>query len=260
MFIYSYMLNEFLKQLGFTDREILVYLCVQESGKLSVTDVARITKINRTTVYSVAKELYKKGVIQEDLSATITYYTALPPEDLRTLYKTEERELEAKKVAIEKAILELQVLPKSKKYSVPKIRFIDEPLLEEFLYKQLPVWIESANKYEDKNWWGYQDVTLLEEYPKWVDYHWEIFPKDYGMRVFSNQKISEEKTAQRITNQNRQVKFWDKSVDFTATHSVLGDYVLFIVTNQHPHYLVETHDTVMANNLREMFKGIWEKI
>lgn len=55
-------------------------------------------------------------------------------------------------------------------------------------------------------------------------------------------------------------KYWDKSKDFTATHAVLGDYVLFCVTSQHPHYLVETHDAVMAENLRELFKGMWEEI
>lgn len=31
-----------------------------------------------------------------------------------------------------------------------------------------------------------------------------------------------------------------------------------IVTNQHPHYMVEIHDPVMAQNLRDIFKGVWE--
>jgi hypothetical protein len=41
---------------------------------------------------------------------------------------------------------------------------------------------------------------------------------------------------------------------------VLGDYVFFCVTSTKPHYCVEIHDAVMAENLREMFKGVWEKI
>lgn len=254
------MLNQYLQQLGFTDKEIGVYLCVQEGGKLSATDISRKTKINRTTVYSVAKELVKKGLINEDLGGTTVYFVALPPDDLRTLYKTQEEALNAKKKTIDQAILELQALPKSKQYSVPKIRFVDEPQLHDFLFKQLPTWIESAKKYPDHNWWGYQDVSLLEQYPDWVDYHWEIFPEDFGLKIFTNNDKPERETAGRIANKNRQVKFWDRSVDFSATHVVLGDYVLFIVTSQHPHYLVETHDVVMAQNQREMFKGIWEKI
>ncbi len=254
------MLNEYLQELGFTDKEIAVYLCIQENGKLSAADVSRVSKINRTTVYSVSKELIKKGIIQEDLGGTTTYYTATPPEELRTLYKSQEQELEQKKTAIEQAILELQALPKSKQYSVPKIRFIDEPQLKDFLFKQLPIWIESAKNINEKNWWGFQDASILQEYKDWVEHHWEIFPEDFGTRLITNNKPSEKEIADAVKNKNRQVKYWDKSVDFTATHAVLGDYVLFIVTNQHPHYLVETHDAVMAKNLREMFKGFWEKI
>lgn len=254
------MLNQYLGQLGFSEKEISVYLCVLENGKISAAAVSRITKINRTTVYSVSKELINKGVIQEDLGGVNRYYTATPVHELRNLYKTEEEVLNKKKVVIEEAIRELSSLPKSKKYSVPKIRFVDEIHLEDFLFKHLPVWIESA-KNGDKNWWGFQDVSFIDTYPEWFKYHWEIFPDDYGTRLFTNQKPSEEEFAKHINdNERRQVKYWDKSKDFTATHAVLGDYVFFCVTSTKPHYLVEIHDTVMAENLREMFKGMWEKI
>ncbi|MEJ0001684.1 MAG: helix-turn-helix domain-containing protein [bacterium] len=254
------MLEQLLGQLGFTDKEITVYLCVLEHGKLSAAAVARITKVNRTTVYSVSKELITKGVITEDIGGTNRYYTALPPEELRALYRKEEGELIEKKQSIEQLITELASLPKNKSYSVPKIRFIDESLLADFLHKQLPTWIESA-KSTDKNWWGFQDTSFIDEYPEWFKYHWQIFPNDYGTRLFTNKKPSEEKFAEHVGDEDRrQVKYWAKSKDFTATHAVLGDYVLFCVTNQHPHYLVEIHDAVMAENLREMFKGMWEEI
>ncbi len=254
------MLDQYLRQLGFSDKEIAVYLCIVEGGKLLAATVARSTKINRTTVYSVTKELIKKGVIAEDLGGTNTYYIALPVEELRNLYKIQEKELQDKKSVIENAISQLESLPKSKKYSVPKIRFIDELHLKDFLFKQLPLWIESA-KSGDHNWWGFQDVTLLEAYPEWTDYHWSIFPKDYGTRLFTNQKLTEKEIAEKYeTDERRQVKYWGKSKDFTATHAVLGEYIFFCITNEHPHYLVEIHDVVMADNLREMFKGMWSSI
>lgn len=140
------MLNQYLQQLGFSDKEIAVYLCVLENGKLSAAAVSRITKINRTTVYSVSKELIKKGIIHEDLGGTNRYYTALSTDELRNLYKSQEVDLEQKKTVIEEVIRELDALPKSKQYSVPKIRFIDELRMNDFLFKQLPVWIESAKK------------------------------------------------------------------------------------------------------------------
>lgn len=254
------MLEQLLKQLAFTDKEIAVYLCILEAGKLSAAAVSRITKINRTTVYSVSKELIKKGVIHEDLGGTNRYYTALPPEELRTLYKAEEKTLAEKKRSIEQLITELASVPKNKHYSVPKIRFIDERHLNDFLHKQLPIWIQSA-KGKDQNWWGFQDTSFIDSHAEWFRYHWSIFPADYGTRLFTNKKESEEKFAAHVSDsERRQVKYWKKSEDFTATHAVLGDYVLFCVTNQHPYYLVEIHDAVMAENLRQMFKGMWEEI
>ncbi len=255
------MLNEYLQQLGFTEREIAVYICIQENGKISAAGISRITKINRTTVYSVAKELIKKGLINEDLGGINRYYTAISTEELRTLYTNEEKVLSDKKKILEQVIQELESLPQSKNYSVPKIRFIDEIRMNDFLFKQLPVWIESAKKYDDHNWWGFQDASLLTEYPDWIEHHWNIFPDDFGSRLITNKKPAEKEFAKKMKKEERrQSKYWDKTVDFSATHAVLGDYVLFIVTNQHPHYLVETHDAVMAKNLREMFKGIWDKI
>lgn len=259
------MLNEYLKQLGFNEKEISVYLCIVEKGKISAAQVSKITKINRTTVYSVSKELVKKGVITEDLGGANRYFIPLPVNELKDLFKKEEEQIKEKKKALESLMQELESLPKSKQYSVPKIRFIDERHLNDFLYKEFPVWIESA-KNGDKNWWGFQDVSFMESYPEWFKDHWKVYPKDYGVYLFTNKKPAEEEFSKHVkknveeANTRRNIKYWAESKEFTATHAVLGDYVLFIVTHQHPHYMVEIHDAVMAKNIREMFKGIWEKI
>lgn len=253
------MLEQLLKQLGFGEKEISIYLCILEHGKLSAATVARLTKINRTTVYSVAKELISKGVITEDIGGVNRYYAALPIDEIREVYKKEEAKLKEKQLIIEQVIAELASVPKSKHYSVPKIRFIDERHLDDFLYKQLPVWIESA-KSSDRNWWGFQDTSFINTHANWFNYHWKIFPEDYGTRLLTNKKPEEEAFAKHISNERRQVKYWNKADDFTATHAVLGDYVLFCVTIQHPYYLVEIHDAVMAENLRQVFRAIWEEL
>lgn len=253
------MIQETLKQLGFSDKETAIYLCILEQGKSSAALIARLTKINRTTVYSVTKELIIKGVIVEDLgSSNRRYFSALPPEDMRDIHEQEEKALKAKKSNIEQAISELASIPQSKQYSVPKIRFIDERHIQDFLSKQLPVWIESAKKYKDHNWWGFQDPSFLEENKEWMEHHWDIFPEDYGVRMFTNKKLAETKLAKQHSSERRQVIYWDKAIDFSATHMVLGDYVLFAMTREHPHYIVEIHDAVMAENLRQLFQGIWK--
>lgn len=254
------MIDQYLQELGLGAKERSVYLCVLENGKLSAASIARITRINRATVYSITKELIGKGFLHEDLGGSNRYFVASKADELRGVYLKQEKELQKKKEIIENTIKELKTIPQSKQYSVPKIRFIDEIQLEDFLYKQLPIWIESAQKYNDHNWWGFQDVSLVETFPEWFEYHWKIFPQDFGMKMFTNKKPTEENLAKKYSSNNREAKYWDKSLDFTATHAVLGDYVIFCITNQRPYYLVEIHDVVMAKNLRDLFRNIWNKI
>lgn len=253
-------MEETLKRLGFSDKEVLVYLCILERGKASAALISQFTKINRTTIYSVTKELIEKGVIAEELGGTNRYFTVLSPEDLRNTYAEEEAQLKKKKKNVEQAIVELAELPKSQRYSIPKTRFVDERHLTDFLYKQLPVWIESADKYPDKNMYGFQDPSLLEAYPEWVEFFWQTFPKDSSMHMFTNQKPAEKDASQKYASDRRRVTYWNKAGEFSATHAVIGDYVLFLMTKEHPFYLVEINDAVMAENSRQMFKSVCEEI
>jgi carboxypeptidase C (cathepsin A) len=58
----------------------------------------------------------------------------------------------------------------------------------------------------------------------------------------------------------RVMRFWDKSEEFNETTWVVGNYVIFLVLNQKPEYMVEIHDPVMARNMRNLFKAIWSEV
>ena len=59
---------------------------------------------------------------------------------------------------------------------------------------------------------------------------------------------------------NRSIKFWKKGFDFTETQWIVGDYSIMIMSRQKPYYAVETHDAVYADNMRKLFKNLWEEI
>lgn len=253
------MSKELLKQLGFRDKEIDVYLTVLQHGKITPGDLAKITKINRTTIYSVAKELTRKGVITEDLGGPASYLVALPPEELESIVQNQEKELVRRKKMVQNAIAELKVLAKKTKYSIPKIVFIPEKDLEKYLYKRTPIWIESVVQ-RDGIWWGFQDHTFVRHYQDWIDWFWRT--KDFQeteTRLLTNQSDIEEEMKEK-KYERRGIKFWDQSEKFTASTWVSGDYLIMLITKQRPHYLVEVHDQVLAKNMRELFKGIWQKL
>src|ERR1035437_9835201 len=137
------MLEKTLNQLGLGNKEIAVYKLILEHGKIAPALLSRLAKINRTTIYSVAKELKDKGLIVEDLGGKTLYYLPSRGFELEKLVRAEKGKAHQK----EKSIRELQELiknaPESKTYSVPKIRFVDEADIQDYLYEATPRWNES---------------------------------------------------------------------------------------------------------------------
>ena len=248
-------MEEQLKQLGLGEKEIDIYLSILKQGKVRATALARSLGLKRTTVYSVAKELVEKGLIKQDLGEPVLSFVATDPEDIYSLIRKEEKIIEHKKKIASQVIENLRHLTNQKQLLIPRIQFVNQNKLEQHLYKQTPIWAESIRK-NSGTWWGFQDHTFVQNYEKWIDWSWESeVQKGVNLKLLSNLA---EKTIKKKTFSNRQIKFWSQSQNFAATLWICGDYVISVMTNKHPYYLVEQHDKLLANSLREVFKGIWK--
>lgn len=252
------MSHQILTKLGFTEKEIEVYLTLLQYGKMAPAEIAKLTRISRPTVYSVAKELIKKGVVLEDLGGASRTLIAKKPQDLAILTNREQKALDEKKKIVQSAIEELGRIAQNTKYAIPKIVFIPEEELNNYLYKQTATWNESINA-TDGIYWGFQDNTLVDHYQEWIDWYWQQPGKIPIVKLLSNASDTELRMDIKAYKK-RNVRFWSESGAFTATTWVMGDYVTMIVTNQRPHYLIEIHDAMMAQNLRQLFKGIWKSL
>ena len=252
------MINETLQQLGFSPKEIDVYLAVLKKNRILPADVAKATNLNRSTVYSIASELKKRGVLTEDLAGPVRYLVALPPEDLVQLAANDERDLQKKKKLIGEAVNELQSFVASAVYTPPKISFITQEEINAFLFKRSETWNKSALKI-DKTWWGFQDHTLVENYKEWIDWFWKnsFAADDIELKMLSNKSVTE-KEMKNAGYERRQIKFWKHASEFTSSIWVIGDYLVMTMTRETPHYLVEINDKHLAQNMREVFRGIWK--
>jgi sugar-specific transcriptional regulator TrmB len=253
------MLQKNLQKLGFTDKEIEIYLAIIELGKSTPANIAKKTGINRTTVYASADTLLKKGVIGEDLGGKSMYLFAENADSLKEFISEEEEELNKKKRLINKTIKEIKDVPiQNKRYSVPQIRFIEERYMEKHLYKNLRKWYIDSLKV-DGVCWGFQDHSFAEKYKEWIKWAVEEIP-DNNVKLITNHSSIEREMNKPKYKKVRQVKFWKDKIDFSASQWVMGNYIIMLITRQRPNYLVEIHDEVMAHNMREVFKSIWEDI
>jgi sugar-specific transcriptional regulator TrmB len=252
------MLEEKLKQLGFNDKEIAVYLDILKKGKARAAQIARDTDINRTTVYATADTLVDKGVIKEDLAGKSKYYVAGDPSDLTNLIERKRRKLNEKEATVEDVKEELETIQKSDAFSVPKLEFIEEGEIKDFLFEISPTWNESMLA-TDQTIWGFQDHSLVDDYGDWIEWYWENKPEEIVQKMYTNAAPAEEELeAERF--RDRGVRFWEGETDFTASVWVAGDYLLLMKSDRRPHYLVHMHDPVLAHNLREYFKQTWKQL
>lgn len=251
------MSKQALGKLGFSDKESVVYLALLQHGKMTPAEIAKLTRISRPTVYSVSKELVKKGVVIEDLGGSSRSLIAKQPEDLAILINREQKALDTKKSIAQSAIGELKKIAQSSKYSIPKIVFIPEEEIESYLYKQTSAWNTSIKETKTA-YWGFQDPSLVEHYQEWIDWYWQQANPPV-LNLLSNESNIEE-TMKTKGYVNRHIRFWSGAASFTATTWVMGNYIAMINTKHHPFSLIEIHDAMMAENLRQLFSGIWKSL
>jgi sugar-specific transcriptional regulator TrmB len=249
------MITPLLMQLGLNQKESRIYLHILNHGRITPAEIAKQTKINRATVYSIAKSLVTKGLITEDLGGKAVHFLPIPVDELRHIVKKEEVELREREQLLNKLISELSAIRPTIDSPIPKIRFIEEKNIDDHLKKQSPVWNKSLSE-RDRIWWGFQDHTFVDHYEKWIDWYWHYAPKEISLRLLSN--ISDTEKRMEGRHERRQIRFWDKADQFTATTWIIGDYVIMISTREHPFYLVEIHDKTMAHNMRDVFRNLWE--
>lgn len=247
-------MEELFHKLGLNDNEREVYLAVLKAGKILPQLVAKQTGINRTTVYSVAKKLAKMGIIDIDLGQKTGYLVSVPPGSIVTLYEKEEKRIAEKKHIAMKLAEELSSMTSDKHYSVPRIRFVEENDLEEFLYVAYPRWEESAVN-GDKVWRGFQDDSFTSYYEKWINWTWNRPREDIAIEFFVNEALIEKRLVQ--SHAGRRMKVLPNHLLFDSSFWTTGEYLIMAQTRQRPHYLVEIHDLVLAKNQRELFKGLW---
>jgi len=249
------MIKDILKTLGLDDAEIAVYLVILKYKKATPAFIARHSKISRPTIYNICERLFMRGFLVRDHGERTLTFAPTPPLEMGAIIKKERAEVDAREKVIKDLVSELAALQSEDTYPVPKIRFVEQEGILDYLYARREAWDDSVLAHRDF-WWGFQDHTFVERYQEWIDWYWQNNPRCIRLRLFSNTSKIEERVGPRYTL--REIRPWTGGERFTATTWVNGDYLVMVVTDKEPHYLVEIHDARLAENQRTIFKRLWE--
>ncbi len=110
-------LLETLQQYGLSEKEAKVYLTALSLGSAPASSIARNSHENRATVYTLIKELIKKGYMTELKRNSINYFSAVSPDVLNA-------QLETKYISFQQKLPELMALAE-KIGNKPKVQFFE---------------------------------------------------------------------------------------------------------------------------------------
>ena len=102
------MFEKYLKDIGLSEKEAEVYLFLLQGDGFSIIDIAKKTKINRTTIYPVIKSLSEKGLVSETTNNSKTHYQAESPDRLETYVERQKILLEENSKKIKDIIPQLK--------------------------------------------------------------------------------------------------------------------------------------------------------
>lgn len=237
-----------LKDIGLTQKEAAVYLTMLVLGERSISDIARIADIKRTTVYSMIESLRKQGLIISKIRGFKTVYIAESPEKLNTF-------LEDKKRIFEKSLpnfLELYHLEGQtgfiKKYEgLESVKTVYENILRESRPKD--------------------DYLVMANQEKWIDIAKTFFERFIEKRskigMESKFLFQESDIAKHY---KKFQKNWSSEIKILP-HRVVLDTNIIVTQNKvifqklmEPISAIVIEDKDIANTYRGIFNVIWNFI
>jgi len=117
-------LKQDLQTFGLSEEEVVVYITALEQGSTTVLELARSTKIPRTTVYLLIDSLTEKGLLTLTAQGKKKLYVPASPEDLITLAKAKHAQLEHTIGSLSEELPQLQALF-NMSHQKPKIRYYE---------------------------------------------------------------------------------------------------------------------------------------
>jgi sugar-specific transcriptional regulator TrmB len=237
-------MKETLKSCGLTENQADIYIALLKEGETSASKLAKLIKINRSTIYQELNELVKQGLASYVIKDFKRYYKASPPEQILTQLEDKKQEIKS-------------ILPQLKNLQDTSIK----PLIDIKVYE---------GKEGIKSF--YQQI--LNEKPKEVlalgvtGIAWEIlqftfphFVKEYQKAGIKSRYLANNDSKQRLKQhpkKNLLIKYLPKETYSDVTTIIFNDNIAIQSLQKEQIYVVIIRDKKLAQGYKNYFKFIWK--
>ncbi len=214
------MLEKYLQEIGLTDKEAVIYLFLLSVDNSAVLDIAKKTKVNRSTVYFTLEGLMKKGLVSETQVGKKIHYQAEAPERLETYVERQKVLLTEKSKRLKDIVPELKGIQR-KEGERPIIKFFEGREGVVSAYEEF----YSALNNEEKNGYLIYNMDLLGK-----TYSEEEQEKFYQIRaskkVVPTSVYNKEEGDHTFVTKGKRTRLDSAKYPISADITIVGDKVI----------------------------------
>lgn len=240
-----------LKNIGITDEEITIYISALEQGSVTVLELARITKIPRTTVYLLIDALCEKGLFQMSAKGKKKIYIPASPDELYKIVQKKRSEIDETLDSLDKALPELKSVF-NLKHSKPSIRYYQgveevKKIYEETL-SHYKIYVHCMSQSAVGAMGGYLEKYFVRVIRKM------IYTKEIVSDTESDKKYQKDNSTSR-----NQIICIPKNYITNTDYIIFGNSVAFITYKDKKPIGVVIEDPEIARFEKIRFMMIWER-
>ena len=228
---------EILKDLGFEDREIKIYLTLIRIGDSPALKISKEIGIDRTTTYDILERLIGRGIVSSYVKNKSKHFSALAPDKLLHHFKEKYSSLES-------------IIPELKNI------FNQTPELvkcELFYGKE---GLKSIGKDIIHNTQEYRVIGIRKEYEEIIGYF-----NEQAILKLDQFKAKElaivERNAKFKKLRNGEYKYLDKKLLSPITTLIYKNKVVFFIWKE-PYFAVSIENEQLAKAQIEYFNILWK--
>ncbi len=228
---------EILKNLGFEEREIKIYLTLIRNESLTALKISKETRIDRTTVYDILERLIDKGIVSFIIKNKTKHYNALSPEKLLVYFNE-------KYVSLKNIIPDLKIISNIKK---------EETKFEVF---QGLEGIKSILKDLVNTKKRYQVIGFRKEYEDLLSYF-----NEHSIKKLDSFKVEEKAILPKGEKIKKleygKYKYIEKGFLSPITTLIYDNKVAFFIWTE-PEYAMLIQNDTFVKGYREYFDLLWK--
>lgn len=235
-----------LERYGFSQNEAVVYVHLLQKIEATAFEIAKETRIPRTTVYVVLEALKKQGFVSQVRKNNVAYFTPESPNQLMRLLKEKEELLNGIMPDI-RAIMSLSMdTPVAKLYTgIDGIKTGLADILETL--KDQKIKQICATSQPDL-------LTYLPKYfPNWLKQREEL-------GVFTKLILPFSARTHLQSNELREVRYLSEKFPFDCSVTIYGNKLAFFAFQDREPYCVSIESDAIAKMFTQFFLFSWEML